>query len=42
MSFVRENMAPLMFAGMNLFMLVDSAALHACRNRIFFFGFIGH
>ena len=41
MSFVRENMAPLMFGGMVLFMLFGYPAAFALAATGLFFGFIG-
>ena len=41
MSIVRDNMAPLMFAGMILFMLVGYPAAFALAATGLFFGFIG-
>ena len=41
MSFVRDNMAPLMFGGMILFMLIGYPAAFSLAATGLFFGFIG-
>ena len=41
MSFVRDNMAPLMFVGMVLFMLIGYPAAFSLAATGLFFGFIG-
>ena len=41
MNFVRDNMAPLMFAGMILFMLIGYPAAFSLAAVGLFFGFIG-
>ena len=41
MSVIRDNMAPLMFAGMILFMLVGYPAAFSLAATGLFFGFIG-
>jgi tripartite ATP-independent transporter DctM subunit len=41
MSFIRDNMAPLMFAGMVVFMLVGYPAAFALAATGLFFGFLG-
>src|SRR4030088_711040 len=41
MSFIRDNMAPLMFVGMILFMLVGYPAAFSLAATGLFFGFIG-
>jgi tripartite ATP-independent transporter DctM subunit len=41
MSFVRDNMAPLMFAGMVVFMLIGYPAAFALAATGLFFGFLG-
>jgi TRAP-type mannitol/chloroaromatic compound transport system permease large subunit len=41
MSFVRDNMAPLMFGGMIVFMLIGYPAAFSLAATGLFFGFIG-
>ena len=41
MSFVRDNMAPLMFGGMVLFMLIGYPAAFSLAATGLFFGFLG-
>jgi TRAP-type mannitol/chloroaromatic compound transport system permease large subunit len=41
MSIVRDNMAPLMFGGMILFMLIGYPAAFSLAATGLFFGFIG-